>query len=361
MTEQPRLQILTNVLAPYQRDLFVELRERLPGPLTVHLMADNERRRSWEGSATGLGPAAVLHRGVSIAGIAHLNPGIPRAIWRSDPADVWVLSGSYVAPSVLLARLALALRPRTWVFWGERPTPSRLRAKRRYLRWFLHRCAEVWSMSSNGAAWYRTATAQPVQVVPYATRTVGVPRKEARPAGAACRLLFAGQLIERKRPRWLLDAAQMLHREGIDVEVAFLGVGPLEGELRGLAAVVPFAVTFHGQVDRGDTMAAMAAADVVALPSTYEGWGMVVPEALSCGTPVVATPGVDSATDLAGSSPAVIVAGDSVAGLAAGLRAALQPEVQDAARERSSLAQVSVEAVAAHVAELVRSLADCGG
>lgn len=48
------------------------------------------------------------------------------------------------------------------------------------------------------------------------------------------------------------------------------------------------AVSFLGAVDHGDLPALYAAADVFAMPSTGEGFGIVFLEAMACGTPVVA-------------------------------------------------------------------------
>jgi D-inositol-3-phosphate glycosyltransferase len=48
-------------------------------------------------------------------------------------------------------------------------------------------------------------------------------------------------------------------------------------------------VTFAGRVDHEDMPVYYSAADVLALPSHYESFGLVVLESLACGTPVVTT------------------------------------------------------------------------
>jgi D-inositol-3-phosphate glycosyltransferase len=49
-------------------------------------------------------------------------------------------------------------------------------------------------------------------------------------------------------------------------------------------------VTFAGRVDQSDLPPYYSAADLLALPSHYESFGLVVLESLACGTPVAATP-----------------------------------------------------------------------
>jgi D-inositol-3-phosphate glycosyltransferase len=49
-------------------------------------------------------------------------------------------------------------------------------------------------------------------------------------------------------------------------------------------------VSFAGRIDHSHLPRYYSAADVLAVPSRYESFGLVVLEALACGTPVVATP-----------------------------------------------------------------------
>lgn len=82
-------------------------------------------------------------------------------------------------------------------------------------------------------------------------------------------------------------------------------------------------VVFQGTV--ADARPALAAADVLCLPSSYEAHALVVLEALACGLPVVATP-VGAAPELVDGANGVLVERDAAA-VAAGLDAvaALDP------------------------------------
>jgi glycosyltransferase involved in cell wall biosynthesis len=87
----------------------------------------------------------------------------------------------------------------------------------------------------------------------------------------------------------LLDAAAILVGRGAAIRVAIVGQGPLGTELRrqakaaGLDEVVHFAGTSSCPADQ------MVAADVVVLSSRWEGWPLVLYEAMRLGCPVVAT------------------------------------------------------------------------
>jgi glycosyltransferase involved in cell wall biosynthesis len=103
-------------------------------------------------------------------------------------------------------------------------------------------------------------------------------------------VLTVGYLIERKGIRDLVAALGLLRRRGRIVHLAVAGDGPLRGALQAQAARegVADAVHFLGRVPHARVLALMARAQLVALPSWDEAFGLVYTEAMAQGTPVVA-------------------------------------------------------------------------
>lgn len=101
-------------------------------------------------------------------------------------------------------------------------------------------------------------------------------------------ILFLGNLIQRKRPDLLLAAAKPLDDR---VHIHFAGRMDMEPNtflrLRALAKGMP--VTFHGHLDGAKLSALMGFCHVMALPSSYEGFGIAYLEALGFGLPVIGT------------------------------------------------------------------------
>jgi glycosyltransferase involved in cell wall biosynthesis len=121
----------------------------------------------------------------------------------------------------------------------------------------------------------------------------------------------AGRLTGQKGFGVLIAAAALWQGRDPAPVLAIAGEGPLAGELgaQALAAGVP--VRFLGRC--ADVPALMAAADVVVVPSLWEGQPLVLQEALRAARPIVASQ-VGGIPDLTGEDGALLVPpGDAVA------------------------------------------------
>ncbi|WP_336000334.1 glycosyltransferase family 4 protein [Halorientalis halophila] len=163
-------------------------------------------------------------------------------------------------------------------------------------------------------------------------------------------VLFVGTVMPRKGVDDLVRATERLVAEHgyEDLQVVVAGEDDLDGEytaeVRELAAEAGVAdvVRFAGFVPGEDLPALYALADVFALPSREEGFGMTVTEALAAGTPTVATDvgGIPRLVDEG--EQGSLVSPNDPDGLAAGIDRVLSVEgdersrMADRARERAA-------------------------
>jgi glycosyltransferase involved in cell wall biosynthesis/O-antigen/teichoic acid export membrane protein len=110
--------------------------------------------------------------------------------------------------------------------------------------------------------------------------SLGGVERESRPT-----FLFAGRLASNKRPDHAVAAFRHIRSRLPEARLWIVGRGPLERELAHDAGP---GVELLGYVSRDELYERMARAHCLLVPSVREGWGLVVIEANSVGTPAVA-------------------------------------------------------------------------
>jgi glycosyltransferase involved in cell wall biosynthesis len=141
-------------------------------------------------------------------------------------------------------------------------------------------------------------------------------------------ILCCGKLCPRKRPQDLAAAVKLLRRRAA---VLFVGDGSMAGQIRSALGPGEGAVT--GFVNQADLPSFYQAADVLAMPSEFETWGLVINEAMAAGVLPVASDRVGAVPDLVEGIGEVHPCGD-VAALAAALVRALTRAATPGKRDR---------------------------
>jgi glycosyltransferase involved in cell wall biosynthesis len=97
-------------------------------------------------------------------------------------------------------------------------------------------------------------------------------------------ILFIGSIDKRKNILALIDACFSITEKSFIFNI--IGNGPLENELKNRIEKVNN-ICYWGFVPNIQIAHYIENADVLILPSIFDGWGAVVNEALMCGTPVI--------------------------------------------------------------------------
>jgi len=138
---------------------------------------------------------------------------------------------------------------------------------------------------------HRWKSADRIDVVPHgvSTRFIQEAPSGSEPRGGG--ILFCSSWADVKGVSYLADAFARLVRAGRQWKLTVVGGGrPRADILADFAAEARPFVTVLDRVAEDELMRAYRAHDVMVLSSTYEGFGMVVIEAMSQRLPVVATP-----------------------------------------------------------------------
>ncbi len=123
------------------------------------------------------------------------------------------------------------------------------------------------------------------------------PLERPVPAPAEAVLVFAGRHIPEKRVPALVDAMPALLSRAPELRLDVFGDGPERQDVERRVAELGLegAVRVHGFVASGVVEEALRRALCMVLPSSREGYGLVVVEAAAAGTPSVVVAGPDNA------------------------------------------------------------------
>lgn len=215
------------------------------------------------------------------------------AHYADTTGDAVVFSGGYMGWAPIARRLGLLGRGHQRLFWGERLSQrkSLTLARQLYLRPF----SAILAVGRWAQPGYRMAVAAdvPVHTLPYVTEAP----ERGRRMNAEPTIGFAGSLIHRKGVDILLHAFATLPTSCRPVlEIA--GSGPERKSLEYLADGLGLSPVWLGELHPDELAAARARWWAQAVPSRYDGWGMVVSEALAAGLPVLASSGTGAGVDL---------------------------------------------------------------
>jgi len=105
-------------------------------------------------------------------------------------------------------------------------------------------------------------------------------------------ILFLGRLDNNKGLPFLIDSATTLMREGLSFKVVIAGEDfGMQEQVKRLIqkADIQRTVLLTGRLEESERVDAVKACDILVLPSSYEGFGLVLLEAQAAGKPVIAT------------------------------------------------------------------------
>jgi glycosyltransferase involved in cell wall biosynthesis len=219
---------------------------------------------------------------IHVFGSAFENPRMMLLLWAATRLrlECYIISEPYSPVSLGYLRDQMAWREKlkTWL------RPHLYRAYMLALRGGLK---GIFTISRLAAHQYAAAGMPAERLFPFGyfvpVETAAAPQVTFSAVTARrLRLVFVGSLIAIKGLSTLIGAARLAIASGADLQLDVYGPGdPLSFDFDGER------VRYAGRIPFGKTQQRLPGYDLLVLPSHYDGWGVVVNEALCAGVPVL--------------------------------------------------------------------------
>lgn len=284
--------------SPYQRDLFYALSQHPNINLKVLYLEPACSDSPWPEKL--LQPYESILPGFHLAWGAsrfHINWHLPNI----TQSDIVVLNGYMSLTAQILLRLQAKQIP--CVFWGEKMAGafSGLKGKlQQTLASGLEKCQAIAAIGSQAVQDYQQRfPGKSIFNIPYycdlTTFNNQIPPRPHTPPT----ILFCGQMISRKGVDLLLQAFDRLMQMGLKARLLLVGrEADLPQMLAALSAKTRKNIEYAGFQAPENLPYFFRQADLFVLPSRYDGWGVVVNQAIGAGLPVICSDAVGAAHDL---------------------------------------------------------------
>ncbi len=284
------LTLWMNMPSFYQSDLFralvatgqVDLQVIFARPLPA-----DRKQLGWEEDLTGYAYHFLNTRSSAVEALR---------LARTQRQRVHVVNGLWAESAFAAAVTELMVLGSRFAIYSEAPEHGLDRStvkgqvKRNFGAFAVRKAAGLLPVSRLGEAFFRDLGASADAIYPfgYFRSEPCVPENLAARQGTF-ELIFVGQLVHRKGLDILLDALEPLWSQQPDLSLSIVGSGEEEASLRRrvVASAIDDRVRFEGSLPADQIPRRIAQADALILPSRWDGWGLVVNEALSVGVPAV--------------------------------------------------------------------------
>ncbi|QCS50071.1 glycosyltransferase family 4 protein [Picosynechococcus sp. PCC 11901] len=312
MSPQIRTVFYSILPSPYQRDLFAALAKCSEINLKVNYLEMSVDDSPWPQKP--LKEHETILVGTDLrwgASRFHLNWHLP----NFHDTDIIVLNGYQSFVSQWILRTQSKKIP--CIFWGEKMVGAATGIKGKLQQTFansVNYCQAIAAIGEAAVQDYKSRYPDKLVVpIPYYCNLDAFQQDIPQRPRELITILFCGQMIERKGLDLLLTAFARLIEAGLKAKLVLVGrKAELPQMMAKLPEFVKKQIDYAGFQAPEDLPQFFRQADIFVLPSRYDGWGVVVNQAVGAGLPIICSDAVGSAPDLVtmGENGFIFPAGD---------------------------------------------------
>lgn len=211
---------------------------------------------------------------------------------------IHIIGGMFAEPCFVAALATLALGGGRYLIYSEAPDPfvprniSKRLLKSLYGNVIARRAAGILAISRFAWNFFGTLGVAKERIYPFGYFCQNNQRSDSLKHSAndsRVEIIFIGQLVRRKGVDLLIQALEPIFKQYPNLFLTIVGAGEVEASLRAEVEALNLSerVIFEGVMPADKIPARLAAADLLVLPSRWDGWGLVVNEAFAAGVPVI--------------------------------------------------------------------------
>lgn len=316
MSNKPTLSFYTNIPTPYQLSFFNELDKRFK--LTIIYYSNTEDGREWNFDLSSQYKVVVLKDNIIAKQIQkwifdfHFSWQIFKVAW-TDNSDYVIVGGNYWIPDAAIALIFNKIKSKKIAYFSE--PLFEVKNKIKYtIKWLFLRlvnvnCNAVFCVGKKAAESFESfGVSIPKFIIPYnidSKSFINVEDYKIQELKNKYKnndeliILSSGSLIERKGMDILIKAVKQISNPNL--KLIIMGDGPLRKELAALCDGDE-RIVFAGFQLPEDIPCFFAIADIFAFASRYDGWAVVINEAIAANIPIICSNNVGAAIEMITSS-----------------------------------------------------------
>ncbi|HXD93221.1 MAG TPA: glycosyltransferase family 4 protein, partial [Bacteroidia bacterium] len=312
MNKKPSLSFYTNIPTPYQLSFFDELNERFS--LTVIYYSDTEAGREWKFDLAKQYKIILLKDNYIARQIQkkvfdfHFSWQIFKVAF-TDKSDYVIVGGSYWIPDAVVALIFNKLKFKKIAYFSEPLFEVKSKIKY-FVKWMFLRlvsinCKAVFCVGKKASESFESFGIHlPKFIIPYNINSKSfseidekrrIEFKNKYKSNNEIVILSSGSLIERKGMDILIKAVKQI--DDSNIRLIIIGDGPLRNDLTEMCNGDE-RIVFAGFQNPEVIPFFFSIADVFAFASRYDGWAVVINEAVAANVPIVCSDKVGAALEL---------------------------------------------------------------
>ena len=292
MNEKP-LHIWMNIPSYYQNDLFNELYKRL-GKFEViyaHEQDLTRKKQGWNFNLMQNFESKIINKQLNISQLV-------KYVYQNRKST-HIVNGIWAEKYFFFVLLLLNLFKADFLIYSEAPVPIKKRSLFKKIlldfmiipisKCLIYRAKGFFAVSIFAENYFKSLGVKPEKIYRFGYfRNVEKP-DSVKNKSSINQLFFVGQLIERKGVFTLLESIKNLSEINSNFHLNIIGNGILEEQIKMYIKTYHLEnfITLQGVINSENVIQYIQQADLLILPSVFDGWGIVINEALQSHVPVL--------------------------------------------------------------------------